>query len=790
MYISIGRTRKDIHWQVQDMTWEELCERLSKTLYTSETVADYKAMTKDEKSAKKDNGGFVGGVVVGGRRVRSSIKCRTLVTLDADFATPNLWDDCEMLLDYKMCCYTTHSHTPKNPRLRFVIPLDREVTPEEYEPIARMVASDIGIDTFDITTYETNRLMYWPSTPCDGEFIFKKMDGNTLCANEILARYDNWRDITEWPIGEGETNVRVKEAKSQGDPETKPGLVGAFCRTYDIHSAIETFLPDEYTQVDDGTDRYTYTKGSTAGGLVVYNDGKFAFSFHQTDPACGHLCNAFDLIRLHKFAILDEGKDKYESITKMPSYKAMCEFVQEDAEVKKTMVAEGLLNAKEVFADEFDELDWTAKLKINKNNAVETTASNIELILENDPRFKGCFATNTFTSRMCFVKDLPWRKCDDKINGTPWEDGDDAQLRCILENTYQIVGSNKIGDVLQVVMQKHSYHPVRRYLESLSWDGITRGERLFIHYLGAEDNVYVRTVTKKWLTAAVTRVMRPGCKFDNLVVLVGAQGIGKSYMGNKLGRGWFSDTFSTVQGKDAYDQLKGRWIVEIGELSAMKKAEVESVKQFISKQVDDYRAAYDRHNKANARQCVFYGTTNDDSFLRDQTGNRRFWPIEVDKDRALYDVFELDDATMDQIWAEAYHWYSSGETLYLDARLTKLAETEQEKFMTVDPRQGLVEDYLNRPLPKNWYELDKTSRRNYIQGFTSLSEGEETFIRQEINVAEIAYEVFGEEIVEPYKAKDYHNIIRALHCWKKSGVRKRTAYGQQFIYVRTNEGEN
>lgn len=789
MFISIGTTRKDTHWRVKNMTWDNLCERLSKTQYTSETVAEYKVMPKEDKANRKDVGGFVGGVTMGGRRNKDSIKNRTLITLDADFATPNLLEDCEMLLDYEMCCYSTHSHTPSAPRLRFVLPLDREVTVEEYEPIARMIASDIGIDVFDITTYETNRLMYWPSTPSDGEFIFRRVHGSVINADDVLARYDNWRDTTEWPLGKDEASVRIKQARSQGNPEEKPGLIGAFCRTYDIPTAIDTFLADVYTACDGMPDRYTYVEGSTSAGLSVYNNGQFAYSFHQTDPACGQSCNSFDLVRLHKFGVLDEGKEKPTDITKSESYKAMIKFVQEDSGVKKTVALEGQAKAQVAFVEDGteDNMGWVEKLQLNKSGIPETTVPNIEIILENDPSFKDCFATNTFTGRACYVKDLPWSKCRDKTNGTPWEDSDDAQLRCYLESRYRIIGSNKISDVLQVVMHKHAYHPITKYLNNLVWDGEPRAESLFIDYLGAEDSVYTRTVTKKWMTAAVARVMTPGCKFDNLVVLVGAQGIGKSYLGNKLGKGWFSDTFGTVQGKDAYDQLKGNWIIEIGELSAMKRAEVESVKQFLSKRVDDYRAAYDRHNKANLRQCVFYGTTNDDSFLRDQTGNRRFWPIEVVKDRAKYDVFSLDDKTMDQMWAEAVTWFKAGESLYLDAKTNELATKEQEKFMTIDPRQGMVEDYLDMPLPMNWYELDKTARRNYIQGYVKLDEGEETFIRKEISTSELAYELFGEEVLEPYKAKDYHNMLKVAGVWKKTGRRTRTIYGRQYVYERTEE---
>ena len=286
MRISIGTSRKDTHWKVSDLDWTQLLARLSKPVITPETLAEYRAMSKDDKSARKDVGGFVGGVVNGGRRTKNNIACRTLVTLDADYARKNAWESISVMLDYRMCCYSTHSHTPDNPRLRFVIPLDREVTPEEYEPIARKVAYDCGIEQFDVTTYDVGRLMYWPSCPKDVPFEFHAQDGPLLSADEVLATYHDWHDTHEWPIATSETVVKAKSAKAQGDPETKPGMVGVFCRTYDVPAAIDTFLPDVYAPCED-KNRYTYLGGSTVGGLALYENGKFAYSHHATDPASG-----------------------------------------------------------------------------------------------------------------------------------------------------------------------------------------------------------------------------------------------------------------------------------------------------------------------------------------------------------------------------------------------------------------------------------------------------------------------------------------------------------------------
>ena len=792
MRLSIGKSRKDTRWKVIELTWAELCNKLRTTYRTRETVGEYKAMSTADKSELKDVGGFVGGVIEGGRRLASRITSRCLVTLDADFAKEDTWETQEMLFENAMCCYSTHSHTPKMPRLRFVIPLDREVSPEEYEPIARRLAAEIGIDLFDVTTYEVGRLMYWPSTSSDGDFFFGEIKGEFVSADEILATYADWHDTTEWPIGSREQAIRTKQAKAQGDPTGKPGLVGQFCRTYDVPAAIETFLPDVYEPCDVAN-RYTYLAGSTAAGVVLYGDGQFAYSHHATDPAGGVLCNAFDLVRLHKFAELDYQITKDTPINKLPSYKAMCEFAREDDGVKQNIIAENMANVQEAFGDGYEdkddgnELDWAKKLSVNEHGEIKPTIDNLVLILENDQNLAGKMAMNRFKGMPCLVKDLPWRECKDTLNGEPWEDSDSSALSHYIETVYGIYNQAKLSAALSVILERDAFHPIQGYLNSLKWDGIERAETLFVKYLGAEDNLYVRTVTRKWLAAAVARAMTPGCKFDNLVVLVGKQGIGKSYLGSRLGKNWFSDTFGTVQGKEAYEQLKGGWIIEIGELSAMKKAEVESVKMFISKREDTYRAAYREYMKVNKRQCVFYGTTNDATFLSDQTGNRRFWAIEVGMRKPEKNVFKIRESTIDQIWAEAVTWFKDGEDLYLNEEVSNLAAEEQCKYTVHDPRIGLVDDYLNKLLPADWENWDRNKRRDYIKGTGFVADEEGTVQRMEISVMELAYELFGKEEVLPFQAKIYHSLMAAIPGWRKTARRPRTAYGRQYVYERVPE---
>ena len=798
MKISIGTSRRDINWKVQDIAWEDLCEKLKETERTKETVNEYKKASKDVKQAIKDVGGFVGGVVVDGRRKKGSIACRTLVTLDADYAEEGLIDSLVSLKLFKACVYSTHSHLPKAPRYRIIIPIDREVTCDEYEPIARKVAQKIGIEQFDTTTYEASRLMFWPSTPRDGAYVFEMIDGPILCADSILDEYEDWRDTVSWPLADREEAVMDRQIKAQGDPLEKAGLVGLFNQAYTIPEAIDAFIPDDYESCGEG--RYTYMKGSTYAGAVMYENGLFLYSHHETDPSGGKLCNAFDLIRLHKYSALDLEAKPETPLKSLPSNQAMLKFASMDEKVKGLIVEKSMESAKEDFRELYEPgvsgENWASKLSLHpKTGEILPTIGNCVTILNWDPNIAGRIKINEFLSRLVIREDMPWRKCQDKINGDNWTDSDDSALRYYIEETYGINNRANISDAVLTVAATKTFHPIREFLEELEWDGKKRIETLLIKYLGAEDNAYTRTVTKTWLVAAVARVMQPGIKFDNMLVLVGDQGIGKSYLIRRLSLDWFSDTLVSVQGKESFESLQGVWIMEIGELSALKKAESEAIKLFISKQEDIFRAAYHRHIKVNRRQCVFCGTTNEHMFLRDPTGNRRFWPVMLEpteKERKA--LFNLTDDMIMQFWAEAKHYYEENFPLHLPSEIEEMASQVQEQFREDSPKLGQLKEYLDMPLPENWEKWNKEKRRDYVQGYLPESELNSlklTKKRDIVCISEIAYELFNDYPLNTYDAREYHNLMRQIPGWKKSTRKSRIMdYGRQPVYQRTEEEED
>lgn len=784
MIISVGKSRRDTKWRSQEVSWSELCARLGSVERTRETMREYRAMSRDEQGAAKDIGGFVGGRLNGMRRCREAMADRCLVTLDADNAQPDTWDD--VLVSWEegaMCCYSTHSSTPEKPRLRFVIPLKRAVTPEEYPAVARKLAQKIGIDIMDSSTYDVCRLMYWPSCPMDGVPFFGVLEGEPVDPDRVLREYglgEAWKDTTLWPIGKGEQEVVRRESRRQGDPREKPGMVGLFCRTYDIPAAVNAFLPDLYEEA--GEERYTYRPGSTAGGAVLYDGGLFLYSHHGTDPCGGQLVNAFDLVRIQKFRELDAGKEGTET-TKLPSYRKMCEFAAGLDAVKKQAVKEqmdGLHDLLDCEDKEDDGLDWSTRLTRDaKTGAVEQTMENAKTILEHAPGLRGVLAYDLMLDAPVLRGDVPWRMVDTaKSWSCRWSDADMADLYLYMEAGFGFDQTKKIDIAFKSVTRRHSFHPVREYLESLVWDGTDRLDTMLVRWMGAEDTPFVRAATRKWMCGAVARVLQPGCKFDNMLVLTGAQGIGKSELGRQLSRGWFSDSISRMDNsKESMEAVKGSWIIEVAELAAMRKGEQEGLKNYLTKQQDKMRGAYKEFVTETPRCCVFYGTTNDKTFLRDHTGNRRFWPVEV---RGVGHGEKLKNelgAEVDQLWAEAVARYHAGEVLWMDGKLAELAAQAQDEHIEVGEYEidrELIVEYLNTPVPEDWDSRDKYQKRAYFEQASGTEDlGRQTtgtVLRQKILLREIAWELFGEAQTRARTnvTKRINDVMASLPAWERA----------------------
>jgi len=782
MKIAIGNSRLDKKWKNNDMSWEDFCNRVSTTIRTTETMEEYRRLKKGQQDAIKDVGGYVAGHLREGRRKKGFVLCRSMILLDMDYGTPGFWDELIMLHDFQCCAYSTHKHTPEHPRIRLVIPLNREVSEAEYPAVTRMVAKEIGIDLFDDTTYEPHRLMYWPSTSSNGEFFFNKHDGAPLDPDIYLSQYDNWQDESTWPRSSRQSEVVRRAAAEASDPLSKPGIIGAFNRAYSVEAAIEAFLGDIY-EPSSINGRYDYIPADSSAGVVLY-DGKFAYSHHATDPACGKLLNAFDLVRLHKFQSLDDKLPDEIPITKLPSYKAMTEHASKDDKVKLLLVQERQAQVANEFSEDIADSNWQKNLEYEARSTVlKNNLHNITLILQNDPNLKA-LVFNQQLDGMEIKGDVPW-----KHPSKYWRDADDAQLISYVDSHYGTFSQRNYQIAVAKVTDDRSYHPIREFLSALpEWDKVPRLDTLLIDYLGAEDNAYVRAVTRKTLCAAISRVLNPGCKFDSMLVLNGPQGVGKSTLISKLAGEWFSDSLNLGDTKDktAAEKLQGYWILEIGELAGLRKAEVETLRSFLSRQNDIYRAAFGKRATPHLRQCIFFGTTNAESgYLRDTTGNRRFWPVKTPGGGSKRS-WELPSEDIQQIWAEALAYFNAGEKLYLDASMEQLAKMEQREALESDEREGLVRDFLDTLLPEEWDTMDLFERRSFLSGTELGSIGRiGTIPRLSICNMEIWCECFGKERAN-LKRTDSNELAAILIKlgWERLPEKVRTTlYGPQYVFV-------
>jgi len=758
--------RRTTYWINESDTWHSFSKRFLEPTRTPETVAEYLTMPKEKQDELKDVGGYVGGVCTGGVRQVGAVVDRQIVTLDVDHAGGV---DIMSIVPARLngvCAvvHTTRKHSITNGRYRIIIPLDRPVNKEEYNIISRSAAHKIGSEYFDQKTFEYERLMYFPSCSIDGEYFVKFYDGNFLNADDCLREYQS---VLLASGVKGKTNDIIKQktrekasAIQSVSPENKSGLIGQFCRAYTIHEAIEKFLPDVYTPYGSSGDRYTYTGGSTAGGLYVFNDANLCYSHHASDPiGTGHAVNAYDLVRTHLYGSDD---DYTAPVHHRASTARMALLCESDPLV---MRAEGAATADTSSSD----LSWVGDLaRDGKTGAIVKSVENFYLMLKNDPNLKGNIVYNSFDQSIYGKKSLPWER-----HSLSWTDADDKLLAGYIERVYSVYCREKLDIAVEKIVSEIKYHPIQDYLSALNWDGIKRVDTALIDYLGADDTLYTRAVTRKMLCAGVARAYDAGCKYDSVVSLLGAQGIGKSTFLRKLGRSWYSDSLVSLEGEPAMMALRGTWIVEIAEMSAKERARINVVKMFLSKQVDRYRPKYARREMDFPRQNIFIATTNDFSFLSDPTGNRRFLPIACGE-KSVKSVFELDDYTVGQMWAEAVSYYRAGEPLYLPQDLDTVARETQSAHTAEPELVSVIKEFLSRPISDHWYMLSVDERIRRMR----LPQPDHLYKRQFISVIEIWRECFGELSITPPKdrAIEIRNSLKFLG-WKNAKKRIGAEYG-------------
>ena len=774
-----ARSRKEAVLQAAPMDVTALFSKLSNSQALPMTHGEYMRLKKPKQDDLKDVGAYIAGELKGGQRRAGCVLSRSAAVLDADTLPAGGTEDfIRRVAALGLCCcvHSTAKHSPATPRLRAVFPFARDIPAEQYAPVVRLLCRMIQpeLTWFDPTCDRVGQIMYNPTHCQDVEPVLFIQDKTLLNAGELLERdLPSWFDPWSWPQFSRDVTPANLAAK-QEDPTAKTGIVGAFCRAYDVPDAMDKFLPGVYEETATGG-RYTFTGGSTWGGAVLYDNGKFLYSHHATDPAGGKLTNAWDLVRIHRFGELDDEAEGENRGNNSPSFRAMVELVRNDALVADQLNTEREKELREDFGDPVDssepvDVTWMRKLTRTGNGSIERTSANVLYVLENDPRLKGRVYLDTFADKVYGIAPLPWGNHAAEAGPFEWKDADDDGLGIYLERLLGFRSSNLVRGALNDHLTRCAVNPVSDYLESLQWDGVPRMDALFIDYLGAEDTLYTRAVTRKAFTAAVARVLSPGCKYDFMLILAGKQGTFKSSTLSIMGGEWFTDSLMTFNGKDAAEVIQGKWIVEIAELQAFSSTDVNRIKQFLSSQNDNYRAAYGHRTSDHPRRCVFFGTTNARTFLRDPTGGRRFWPVYTGVQAPAKNVWTSLPRERDQIWAEAVDSYKRGEALYLSGELWKAAERIQEAAREDDPREGMLLDFLEKPVPKDWQSWTIERRQNYWNGIEDPLDVERELVpRDRVCAVEIWCELFQQSQAKLTKkdTRDINAILENAPGWER-----------------------
>ena len=322
---------------------------------------------------------------------------------------------------------------------------------------------------------------------------------------------------------------------------------------------------------------------------------------------------------------------------------------------------------------------WRSDLIEGKHGPVKCMTNTV-LYLENLTKFAGQFRFNQLS---CLVE----------LAGRPLQDTDYVDIRIVIENAGYIPEKSDLPLAVERVARNRSYHPIQDYLGAQVWDEQPRLDTWLSNYLGAEDHPLMRSFASKFLIGAVARVFEPGCKMDNMLVFEGPQGLGKTTaVGALFGEQYMTSGIEDFGNKDAAIGIEGRWVVELAELAALNKSDVLKAKKWITETADQYRPPYGRHTVRRPRQIVIIGTTNDSNYLKDTTGNRRYWPVPV---KAI-DIPGVRQAR-DQIWAEAVHRYRHGEEWWLDAHDTVQAAAVQRDRIEEDVWAGDLDVLLAEP---------------------------------------------------------------------------------------------
>jgi virulence-associated protein E len=644
----------------------------------------------------------------------------------------------ERLSSYKYLLYSSISHKPNNPRLRLVIEPDREILKEEYKPTIQHIMALLQLN-YDKSSSTWSQLQGLPIAVRGNEHIFiKKLDSLPYPVQDASKEKQVVATYTSDPI-QAFTKVSHDEAIS----------------------IMEKYIENEQGKLQERNDYYLSCLTTIAKSVV---SGELDYE------------TAIDCIEL---LALNNESWKLDNINEL------------NGEIQRANGNIDYFKNKYTFLSKFKKTQQKIKLTnaVNKNDLVITTDENGKVIqtLENLEKI------------ILSLVPIAYNELTDVIEITdktgkikPLEKRDKELLRMDIEKQFKFKA--KLVDLDTAIVSasdKFRYHPIKNKIVTKTWDGKPRAESFFIDVLGVEDNQYNRECTRKWLLASLTRLFDNGIKFDEMIILQGGQGIGKSTTLQRLSLGYYTDITEKISDEVTFKVLR-TWLVELSELSTMVKTDSDTFKAWLSATKDTVRKRYATDPTDHPRTFAVLGTTNNKEILKDRTGNRRYWLMYCEKDRIKHSIWSLDYEYILQLWSEVYQWYLSKESLLISEETKQYMENLSSAALEYDPLEEKIVNILDMYVPKNWKEVinnpqKRHNYRFYVNEYITFGNTNNKFPFEtqifDITTSELLYlscddDEFKLDLRGNSQAKAVNKIMNNLPNWKKSESIRRSHSGR------------
>ncbi len=669
-------------------------------------------------------------------RNNSNLNSRDLIIIDIEktgLTSQEVQDIIqEKLASYKYVLYSTISHKPDNPRLRLVLEPSRDILKDEYKPTIQHVMALVGV-IYDPKSYEWSQPQGLPIAVKGKERVsIKHLDGLSYPVQEAVK--EEKKVITTY------ASEPIKQISHD-----------------QAISIMEKYIENEKNNLQERNNNYISCLTVIAKSVVT---GEIEY---ETAIEC------IELLALNNDEWKEDNiKELNGEITRangnIEYFKNGYTFI---SKFQKTQQGVHLTHAvtKE-----------NLKITTNENGKVFQTLENLEkIILSITP-----IAYNELTDV------IEIRDKQGKIK--PLEKRDKELLRVEIEKRFKFKA--KVIDLDTAIVSasdKCRYHPIKSKILSTEWDGIPRAESFFIDVLGVEDDVYNRECTRKWLLASLTRVFNNGVKFDEMIILQGGQGIGKSTTLQRLSLGYYTDITDKLSDETTFKVMR-TWLVELSELSTMEKTDSDTFKAWLSATKDTVRKKYSTDPNDYPRTFTVLGTTNNKEILKDRTGNRRYWLMYCEKDKIKNTIWSLDNNYILQLWSEVYQWYKNGENLLISDETKQYMEKLSSGALDFNPLEERVNSILEMYVPNNWHDylINDGSRfkyYNHVNDYVSFGKSKFRFPQQtqimDITTNELCFLLgngtgYNTDLRGNAQAKEINKIMNNLPNWKKSESIKRS----------------